>query len=208
MIVNTSTGVLAAGSIAADPSVRQAGSRSVLGIRLRYGTEPAAAPGAKPQGKYIDIDIWHDIDELDGMLQKGDGVIVLGDGVKSREYNGKTYHSISASGLFVSADVVFRWMQQIVDMIPAAPNSPADAFSPVDEPTPFDAQNVPQAAPQPAQTTLYDARRSAPPAPDIAGGELYPGESLADYVPGRRNAAKPDPLGDEPIQADCEDLPF
>ena len=209
MIINTKSGVLAAGRIAADPSVRQAGSRIVLGFRLRYGTEPAAAPGAKPQGKYIDIDIWHDIDELDGMLQKGDGVIVLGDSVKSREYNGKTYHSISASGIYVSAAVVFRWLQQVVDMIPAAPNLPADAFLPVDEPTPFDGQSPPQAAPQPVQTTLYEAvRSSAPPAPDIAGGELYPGESLADYVPGRRNAAKPDPLGDEPIQADCEDLPF
>lgn len=208
MIVNTSTGVLAAGSIAADPSVRQAGSRSVLGIRLRYGTEPAAAPGGKSQGKYIDIDVWHDIDALDGMLQKGDGVIVLGDSVKSREYNGKTYHSISASALYVSASVVFRWLQQVVDMIPPAAAAPSGAFSATSEPTPFDAPNAPQTAPQPAQTTLCEAvRSSAPPAPDIAGGELYPGERLADYAPGR--AAPPsDPLGDDPIQADVDDLPF
>lgn len=207
MIVNTSTGVLAAGSIAADPSVRQAGSRSVLGIRLRYGTEPAAAPGAKPQGKYIDIDIWHDIDELDGMLQKGDGVIVLGDSVKRREYNGKTYHSISASGIYVSAAVVFRWLQQVVDMIPAAPNLPADAFLPADEPTPFDAPNQPSATQQPVQTTLYDARRSAPPAADIAGGELYPGESLSDYTPEARAAAQQE-AAEAPIDVDPEDLPF
>lgn len=206
MIVNTSTGVLAAGSIAADPAVRQAGSRSVLGIRLRYGTEPAEAQGGKSQGKYIDIDVWHDIDALDGMLQKGDGVIVLGDSVKSREYNGKTYHSISASGLYVSASVVFRWLQQVVDMIPPASAVPAGAFSATSEPTPFDAQNAPQAAPQPSQTTLYDASRSAPAAPDIAGGELYPGERLADYAP--QHTAAPDPFGEEPIQADCEDLPF
>lgn len=206
MIINTKTGVLAAGSIAADPAVRQAGSRSVLGVRLRYGTEPATAPGGKSQGKYIDVDVWDGIDELDGMLQKGDGVIVLGDGVKSREYNGKTYHSISASGLYVSASVVFRWLQQVVDMIPPAAAVPAGAFSATSEPTPFDAQNAPQAAPQPSQTTLYDASRSAPAAPDIAGGELYPGESLADYAP--QHTAAPDPLGEEPIQADCEDLPF
>ena len=207
MIVNTSTGVLAAGSIAADPAVRQAGSRSVLGIRLRYGTEPAEAPGVKSQGKYIDIDVWHDIDALDGMLQKGDGVIVLGDSVKSREYNGKTYHSISASALYVSASVVFRWLQQVVDMIPPAAAAPSGAFSATSEPTPFDAPNVPQTAPQPAQTTLCEAvRSSAPPAPDIAGGELYPGERLADYAPGHIDA--PDPLGEAPIQADVDDLPF
>lgn len=208
MIINTKTGVLAAGRIGTDPEVRQAGSRSVLGFRLRYGSDPPAAPGGRPQGKYISIDVWNDIDALDGMLQKGDGVIVLGDSLKSREYNGKTYHSISASGLFVSADVVFRWMQQIVDMIPAAPNLPADAFSPTDEPTPFDAQNVPQAAPQPAQTTLYDASRSAPAAPDISGGELYPGERLSDYTPGRRAAPPVDPLGEPIIQGEPEDLPF
>lgn len=207
MIINTKSGVLAAGRIGTDPEVRQAGSRSVLGFRLRYGSDPPAAPGGRPQGKYISIDVWNDIDALDGMLQKGDGVIVLGDSLKSREYNGKTYHSISASGLFVSADVVFRWMQQIVDMIPAAPNSPADAFSPVYEPTPFDEQSPPQAAPQPAQTTLYDASRSAQAAPDIAGCELYPGERLADYTPEARAAAQR--TADEaPIDVDPEDLPF
>ena len=208
MIINTKTGVLAAGRIGTDPEVRQAGSRSVLGFRLRYGSDPPAAPGGRPQGKYISIDVWDDIDALDGMLRKGDGVIVLGDGVKSREYNGKTYHSISASGIYVSAAVVFRWLQQVVDMIPAAPNLPADAFLPVDEPTPFDAQNAPQAAPQPAQTTLYEAVRSgAPAAPDIAGGELYPGERLADYAPGQA-APQADPLGEAPIQEEPEDLPF
>lgn len=207
MIINTKSGVLAAGRIGTDPEVRQAGSRSVLGFRLRYGSDPPAAPGGRPQGKYISIDVWDDIDALDGMLQKGDGVIVLGDSVKSREYNGKTYHSISASGIYVSAAVVFRWLQQVVDMIPSAAAAPSGAFSATSEPTPFDAPNAPQAAPQPAQTTLYEAvRSSAPPAPDIAGGELYPGERLADYAP--QHTATPDPLGEEPIQADCEDLPF
>lgn len=207
MIINTKTGVLAAGRIGTDPEVRQAGSRSVLGFRLRYGSDPPESQGARPQGKYISIDVWNDIDALDGMLQKGDGVIVLGDSVKSREYNGKTYHSISASGIYVSAAVVFRWLQQVVDMIPAAQNLPADAFSPTDDPTPFDGQNVPQAAPQPAQTTLYDVRRSAPSAPDIAGGELYPGESLSDYTPEARAAAQKE-AAEAPIDVDPEDLPF
>lgn len=194
MIVNTKTGLLVTGTLSKDPELRQVGSSSVLKLSVRYGSEPSAEPGGKRTGKFLDVDVWDGADALDGMLFKGDFVIAAGDELKSREYNGKTYHSLRASGITPSAQAVFRWMQQIVDMIPdPAAFAAAGQFSPVDEPTPFDAR--PSAAPV-QQTAPFDG----------TAGALYPGERLSDYAPGRQPAA--DPLGEQPIAADVEDLPF
>lgn len=206
MIINTKTGIKVSGALIRTPELRQVGSRMVLKMCVRYGTEPPAEPGGQRVGKLLDVDVWNGAEQLDGMFEKGDFITAYGDEIKERPYDGKIYHSIDAIGIVPGALVVFRWLQQVVDMIPPAAAVPAGAFSVISEPTPFDAQNAPQAAQQPAQTTLYDASRSAPAAPDIAGGELYPGERLADYAP--QHTAAPDPLGEEPIQADCEDLPF
>lgn len=205
MIINTKTGIKVSGTLICTPELRQVGSRMVLKMCVRYGTEPPSEPGGQRVGKLLDVDVWKGAEKLDGMFEKGDFITAYGDEIKEHPYNGKIYHSIKAIGIVPDALVTFRWMQQLVDMIPPAAAVPAGAFSSTSEPTPFDAQNAPQAAPQPAQTTLYEAARSS--APDIAGGELYPGESLADYAPCR--AAPPsDPLGEAPIQADVDDLPF
>ena len=206
MIVNTSTGIEVSGTLIRTPELRQVGSRMVLKMCVRYGTEPPAEPGGQRVGKLLDVDVWNGAEKLDGMFEKGDFIKACGEKVKDHPHNGKIYHSIDAIDIVPGALVVFRWLQQVVDMIPPVAAAPSGAFSATSEPTPFDAPNAPHAAPQPAQTTLYDASRSAPPAPDIAGGELYPGERLADYAP--QHTAAPDPLGEEPIQADCEDLPF
>lgn len=82
------------------------------------------------------------------MLAEDDPVIVTAQDIKSREYNGKTYHSISATGVYPGAGVVFRWLQQVIDMIPAAPVAPVnapDGFQPVGEPVPFDTFEQPAA---------------------------------------------------------------
>lgn len=119
-------------------------------------------------------------------------MIVTAGEIKSREYNGKTYYSVSADGVFPGAGVVFRWMQQIVDMIPPAPAPcPAD-FAPVD-------------APPPEQFTTD---------PQLSGHELYPGEQLSAYSPEVRAAAQaPAPAAApaaemEPPIEEAEDLPF
>ncbi len=124
MIINTNTGVLIAGTLAKDPELRHVGQygRAVLKMSVRYGTEKDEQ--GKSHGKFLDVDIWDSAEELDGMFAKDDAVIVAGGELKSREYNSKTYHSISATGIFPSAGVVFRWMQQVIDMIPAAPPVP------------------------------------------------------------------------------------
>lgn len=141
MIVNSKTGLLVSGTIGKRPELRHVGQndRPVLKFSLRYGSEQDAS--GKRRGKYIDVDVWENAEELDGMLAEDDPVIVMAQEIKSREYNGKTYHSISATGVYPGAGVVFRWLQQVIDMIPAAPAAPVnapDGFQPVGEPVPFD----------------------------------------------------------------------
>lgn len=161
MIANTKTGVLLAGTIGKAPELRRVGQndRPVLKFSLRYGSEDDGA--GKRRGKYIDVDIWNKAEELDGMLAEDDAVVVIAREIKSREYNGKTYYSVSADGVFPGAEVVFRWMQQIVDMLPATP-APAIAGS------------------------ISEASST----PDFAGHELYTGEQLNHYTPKDRTAAK------------------
>ena len=148
MIVNSKTGLLVSGTIGKRPELRHVGQndRPVLKFSLRYGSEQDAS--GKCRGKYIDVDVWENAEELDGMLAEDDPVIVTAQDIKSREYNGKTYHSISATGVYPSGGVVFRWIQQVIDMIPAAPAAPVnapDGFQPVGEPVPFDTFEQPAA---------------------------------------------------------------
>lgn len=186
MIVQTKTGVLVAGTIGKDPELKHVGQydRAVFKMSVRYGSEQGE--DGKRRGKYLDVDVWNGAEELDGMLVKDDPVIVTAGEIKSREYNGKTYYSVSADGVFLGARVLFRWLQQVMDMIPPAPApGPAD-FMPVD-------------APPPEQFTT---------APDtqLTGHELYPGEQLSAYSPEVRAAAQP--AAPEPPIEESEDLPF
>lgn len=148
MIVNSKTGLLVSGTIGKRPELRHVGQndRPVLKFSLRYGSEQDAS--GKRRGKYIDVDVWENAEELDGMLAEDDPVIVTAQDIKSREYNGKTYHSISATGVYPGAGVVFRWLQQVINMIPAAPAAPVnapDGFQSVGEPVPFDTFEQPAA---------------------------------------------------------------
>ncbi|WP_294528813.1 single-stranded DNA-binding protein [uncultured Allofournierella sp.] len=141
MICNTKTGLLVAGTVAKAPELKRVGqyARPVLKMSVRYASEKDEE--GKNRGKFLDVDIWDNAEELDGMFDKDDAVIVTGGELRSREYNGKTYHSISATGVYPSGGVVFRWIQQVIDMIPAAPAAPInapDGFQPVGEPVPFD----------------------------------------------------------------------
>lgn len=160
MIVNTKTGIFIAGTIVKEPTLRHVGQygRAVLKTAVRYGTE--TGEDGKSHGKLLDVDVWDGAEDLDGMLAKGDPVIVTARGIKERPYNGKTYYSVDADGVFPAATVVFRWMQQIVDMIPAAQAS------------------TPASAPAEVQSA------------DIGGHEMYPGEQLTDYTPEARAAAQ------------------
>ena len=83
-------------------------------------------------------------------------------------------------------------MQNLIDLCTEAPAPPEPALT--QEPTPFD-------EPAPVQTNL-------------SGGQMYPGESLADYAPRASQSAAPagpaagTPEADALIDDDADDLPF
>ena len=121
MIVNTKIGLLLSGTIGKAPELRRVGQndKAVLKFSLRYGSEEDDT--GKRRGKYIDVDVWTDAEELDGMLAEDDAVMVAAREIRSREYNGKTYYSVNADGVFPGAGTILRWMQQVLDMAAAAP---------------------------------------------------------------------------------------
>jgi single-stranded DNA-binding protein len=163
MIIPTKTGICVIGTLGKDAELRNVGSKNVLKMSVQYAREPAVQQGGRRTVKYLDVDLWNDAENLDAMLHKGDVIAAVGEEIKTREYNGKNYYSMDAQTIIPSASVVFRWMQQVVEMIPMSECAPTPV--PVDEPTPFD---EPQSEPQ--QTTLQEAMptRSLPHADPIA----------------------------------------
>ena len=157
MIIKTSTGVLLHGTLAKDPEIRNAGQKQVLKFDIKAHSVKNAA--GNWEGLYVQVNVWHGLEQWDGMLQKGDYVTVYARELKSREYNGKTYYNVDADDIQPGGLVTFRWMQTLADMM-AAPAVPE--MSPTEEATPFD----PPPAPAPVQTSLQ-------------GGQMYPGEHLA-----------------------------
>lgn len=185
MIIQTKTGVLISGEIAKDPEIREAGQKRVLSFDIK--AHSVKDESGKWNSMYVQVNLWRSIDQWDGMLCKGDQVEVTARELKSREYNGKTYYSVDADGIFPDGLATFRWMQQIVDMIPAGQ---PEQMQPTEEATPFDPKPA-----QPVQTSLE-------------GGQMYPGERLADYAPQRTAPAVGTPEADALIDDDADDLPF
>lgn len=186
MIVQTKNGIMLHGEIAKDPVLRDAGQKRVLKFDLKASRTQDES--GKWQSFFVGVNLWHGIDQWDGMLQKGDYVTVYARELKSREYNGKTYYNVDADDIQPGGLVTFRWMQTLADMMatPAVPE-----MSPTEEATPFD----PPPAPAPVQTTLQ-------------GGQMYPGEHLADYAPRGAAATAADLPADDALIEDTDDLPF
>lgn len=170
MILNTKTGLLLAGTIGRAPELRRVGQndKAVLKFPLRYGSEEDAA--GKRRGKYIDVDVWAGAEELEGMLAEDDAVMVAAREIRSREYNGKTYYSVNADGVFPGAGAILRWMQQVLDMAAAAPAAaPAGAAAALDGHALYPGEQLDDYAPS-ARTSC----QSAVPAPLIEDAEDLP----------------------------------
>jgi len=187
VILKHVTGVMVHGEIAKDPVIKDVGQKQVLKFDVKAHRVQNNA--GKWETLYVQVNLWRDLDKWDGMLQKGDSVTVYARKLDEHPYNGKTYYNVDADDIVPGGAVTFRWMQQIVDMIP-----PASCPEPVptDEPTPFDEPPAPDAV----QTSLADT-------------SLYPGEQLADYAP--RSSSPPavsTPEADALIDDDADDLPF
>lgn len=181
MRLDVKSGILVVGTLTKDPILRQVGNSHVLKFNAQYTLPPNPETGKRPRD-YLNVDVWDGAERLDGMFKKDDVVILVGDEITTREYNGKTYYDMRASAVVPTAQVNFRWLQDAINMI-------LDSGPVVAEP------------PQPA------LEESAP--EDFEPQPLYEGEQLSDYSPDR-SVAPPvyDPLGDATIEEDPEDLPF
>lgn len=190
MILTHKTGVLLHGTLAKDPVIKDVGQKRVLKFDVKAHSVKNDA--GNREGLYVQVNVWHGLDDWDGMLQKGDAVTIFARELKSREYNGKTYYSVDADDIQPGGLVTFRWMQMIADMIPAAPSAPPD-LTPTDESTPFDV---------PAEQEVEQT--------SLSGAQMYPGEQLSDYAP--RSTPPPPAVGmpeaDALIEEDANDLPF
>ena len=164
------------------------GDIRVTGTGKEIGSISVRAYGRKDgTAAFLTVKGWGKLGRQLSTMVKGDRVIAAGR-LESREYNGKTYYSVSADGVYPGAAVVFRWLQQVIDCIPAGPPAAPAEFTPVN-------------APVPAEFTAPG---------DLAGHELYPGEKLSDHSPptsARKTIPVQMKLGDAPIE-EAEDLPF
>lgn len=187
MILKHKTGVLLHGTIAKEPVIKDAGQKRVLKFDIKAHSVKNDA--GSWESLYVQVNVWHGLEQWDGMLQKGDAVTVYARKLDEREYNGKIYYNVDADDVQPGGLVIFRWMQMIADMIPPAE---PPVMVPTDESTPFDTP----AEPEVEQTSL-------------SGAQMYPGESLSDYAP--RSASPPavgTPEADALINEDADDLPF
>lgn len=176
MIVQTKNGVMLHGEISKDPAIRDAGQKRVLKFDLKASRTQDET--GKWQSFFVGVNIWHGIDQWDGMLQKGDQVAVFAQKLKEREYNGKTYYDVDADDVVPGGLVTFRWLQQMIDLM-AQPGTP----------------------PEPAELET--------PTADLQDGQMYSGESLADYAPRSTSAQEASTSAEyDPINDDADDLPF
>lgn len=188
MIFTHKTGVMLHGTIAKDPVLKDVGQKQVLKFDVRVHS--VKNDTGNWESLYVQVNIWHGLEQWDGMLQKGDAVTIYARELKNRDYNGRTYYFVDADDVRPGGFVIFRWMQMLADMIPAE-SQPTPSLTPTDEPTPFD-----ETPPQPVQTAM-------------TGGQLYPGEALSDYAPhGTKPPAVGTPEADALINEDADDLPF
>lgn len=192
MILTHKTGVLLHGTIAKDPVFKDVGQKQVLKFDVK--AHSVKTNTGSWESLYVQVNVWHGLDKWEGMLLKGDAVTVFARELKSREYNGKTYYNVDADDIQPGGLVLFRWMQNLIDLCsePTVPPEPA----PTSELTSFD-----EPEPMPEQISL-------------SGGQMYPGETLTDYAPRTSQAVAPTgpvvgtPEADAMIDDDADDLPF
>lgn len=167
MIIKTSTGTKVTGTLTRDPEMKETKSGNSF-LSLSVKAHSVKDESGKWNSVFVECCLWKNLDQWDGLLQKGDFVEVCGKELKSREANGKTYWSLlDVDGVVVGGLVNARWVQMAIDLMqPVAPaGEPAaaatDGFAEEEGPTPFDAEPAPAASrPVPvAQQYADDADR-------------------------------------------------
>ena len=104
------------------PGVQDVGQKQVLKFDVK--AHSVKTDTGSWESLYVQVNVWHGLDKWDGMLLKGDAVTVFARELKTREYNGKTYYSVDADDIQPGGLVLFRWMQNLIDLCTEPPASP------------------------------------------------------------------------------------
>lgn len=123
MILTHKTGVLLHGTLAKDPVLKDVGQKQVLKFDVK--AHSVKTDTGSWESLYVQVNVWHGLDKWDGLLLKGDAVTVFARELKSREYNGKTYYDVDADDIQPGGIVIFRWMQNLIDLCTEVP-APSD----------------------------------------------------------------------------------
>lgn len=126
-----SNGYCVSGKITRNPETRSTPNGGIITkFSVLYGQdETTTDDNGRHPGKFMDVDVWGSQGEITGsILQKGDSVAVFGR-LRSREYEGKTYWSITA-------DVILPDIAVINAIIPPDSSSavPAQSSAPIQAP--------------------------------------------------------------------------
>jgi single stranded DNA-binding protein len=107
VIINNKSGCLVIGRVARDPETRQTTSNSVTKFSIIYDQDATKTlENGKHPSKFMDIDAWGTRGTVAAQtIQKGDNVMVAGQ-LRSREYEGKTYWSVTADIIVPSLSVI------------------------------------------------------------------------------------------------------
>lgn len=111
MIIKTSTGTKVTGTLTRDPEMKETKSGNPF-LSLSVKAHSVKDESGKWNSVFVECCLWKNLDQWDGLLQKGDFVEVCGKELKSREANGKTYWSLlDVDGVVVGGLVNARWVQ-------------------------------------------------------------------------------------------------
>ena len=115
MIVRTRTGVRVSGTLRRDGETKTMGSKQAFVLPVRVYSEK------KADGQWdnfdVDVRIWGNHPELEDMFQKGDFITAEGREIEDRSgSDGKVYHNLTAEDVIPGGRVIFRWMQQQIDL--------------------------------------------------------------------------------------------
>ena len=166
MILTHKTGVLLHGTLAKDPVFKDVGQKQVLKFDVK--AHSVKTDTGSWESLYVQVNVWHGLDKWDGMLLKGDAVTVFARELKTREYNGKTYYSVDADDIQPGGLVLFRWMQNLIDLCTEPPASPGQIY-PGEKLTDY-APRTPQAA-APTGPAVGTPEAAAPTGPAVGTPE-------------------------------------
>lgn len=113
MLINSKASCICGGHVAREPEVKQVGDTTVTKFSVAYGkSETELAENGKPKSLYMNVDCWGALGETARLLSKADSCLIWG-AIQSREYNGKTYHTLRADGITFGADVLLKCVSAV-----------------------------------------------------------------------------------------------